>query len=273
MQSFFVHKLQGSTVIGLRSIRDMVERHRRRVLNAGERIRRAAHLYKIERFYRRADRAPQRQALTQSFVRRYADDIAHHPMRDQVSQTAMRSMLHDETLLLLYFFARRARVVLEIGPYTGGSTIAMAHGLKGCGGRLVAIEPGGAHYHPHFPSTDILRDLKEHIDRAGVRDTVQVVEGRSSEPAVKERVFSLLAPASAGLLAIDADGNVARDFECYRSLLAPDCVIVLDDYSGTETVKIDPVRAWVKDATAAGIVRELGVFRWGTWFGQLLPRN
>jgi hypothetical protein len=56
----------------------------------------------------------------------------------------------------------------------------------------------------------------------------------------------------------------------YSPMLTRDAVIVLDDYRTEESnVKEDATRQWVQDALARGIVREIGVFRWGTWFGKI----
>jgi predicted O-methyltransferase YrrM len=179
-------------------------------------------------------------------------------------------MLHQETLLLLNFFARRAHgPVLEIGPYTGGSTIAIARGLKDRTGTglLVTIEAGGAYAHPQLPSADIIADLRKNLTAFGTDRLVRVIQGWSDRRAAIKASRRMLARETIDLFVIDGDGHVGRDFWIYEPLLSDNCVLVFDDYEG-ETEKTKPVSNWVKRATARGLVTDLGVYLWGTWVGQ-----
>jgi predicted O-methyltransferase YrrM len=184
-----------------------------------------------------------------------------------------RSMLHQETLMLLDHFARGARHgVLEIGAYVGGGTAVMAKALEEARSTVpfVSIEAGGKHDHPHLPSADILTDLRKTLAGAGVLHRVQIVEGWSNTPETVKAVATALDGRGIDMLVIDADGAIARDFMLYSPMLTRDAVLVLDDYRTEESnVKEDATRQWVQDALARGIVREIGVFRWGTWFGKI----
>lgn len=68
------------------------------------------------------------------------------------------SMLSLQVLAILRFLARVAKGrVLEIGPYVGGSTVALCTGAANANAeRVISIEVGGRYEeHPHVPSRDI----------------------------------------------------------------------------------------------------------------------
>ena len=205
-------------------------------------------------------------------VARYVSNLSSHPLYTQMSGIKNISMLHVDVLLLLRLLALSARGgILEIGPYVGGSTIAIASGVRdGKSSTFVSIEPGGKYLeHPEYPSGDILGDLKDNLRTANVSQYVTVVEGHSDNSAVRERVHDLLHEPGVSLLFIDADGEVDRDMELYRPLLKPDCFVVFDDYlsPGAEKKEIR-VRSFVDDEVRQGRLDPLGVFGWGTWFGR-----
>lgn len=184
-------------------------------------------------------------------------------------------MLHPETLAALNLLAARTRsAVLEIGPYIGGSTIAIASATRG---RVpfVTLEHGGAHDHPSLPTQDTVADLKANLERAGLSDAVQILVGISREPGMKERVAEALGGRQITLCMIDADGRVGLDFEAYQDLMAEDCVLVFDDYETRDegNVKQSLVKSWVLEAERAGLVTRLGVLPWSTWFGVRGRRN
>ena len=61
------------------------------------------------------------------------------------------SMLHPDVLTLLYYLSRKSTGdIFEIGPYIGGSTIALAEGMRDSGRQrvLVTVEQGGRLEHP-----------------------------------------------------------------------------------------------------------------------------
>ena len=189
------------------------------------------------------------------------------------------SMLHTDVLMLLYHFARTGRGgILEVGPYLGGSTIAMAWGLRdaeGSGGKpdparpLVTIEPGGKFpEHPSRPSDDILRDLRRNLAKREAEAWVTLVEGYSwDEKATGPKVRRALKPGSVGLVFLDADGSVERDLSLFGDLLRPDCAVVVDDYLGSE-LKSGPTREQVDARVAAGTLEPYGIYGWGTWVGR-----
>jgi predicted O-methyltransferase YrrM len=188
-----------------------------------------------------------------------------------IDRMKQRSMLHQETLSLLDHFARRAeRGIVEIGAYVGGATAVIAKALQETGSAVpvISIEPGGAHDHPQIPSKDILRDLKATLASEGVSDRVQIIENKSRAPGTLSAVRAALSGRKVDLLVIDADGWVGKDVEHYAPLLCDGAIVVLDDYHCEgANVKENLVRDWVDGAVAQGLLRELGVFKWGTWFG------
>ena len=87
------------------------------------------------------------------------------------------------------------------------------------------------------------------------------------DQAVIAKVKEQFGPNEVGLFIFDADANVRRDIDCYSDRFADGCWIVIDDYiSATE--KAGPTRAQVDELTAAGRLRALGVYGWGTWMGR-----
>jgi len=180
-------------------------------------------------------------------------------------------MLHVETLTLIAYFAERtAGAVLEIGTYVGGATAVIGSVLRETTGRVhVAIEPGGSYAHKDLPSDDILRDLKFNLSRFSVDKTVSLIEGRSNDAETVARVEALLQSREIGLLVLDADGRPDRDMPLYAPFLADGCIIVMDDYLEMEVAQKEAsVRSWVASAGESGLVKDLGVYRWGTWVGQ-----
>ena len=69
--------------------------------------------------------------ITKSNIEKYMTNISSHPLYAQMEEIKKISMLHVEVLLLLRLFARATKAgILEIGSYIGGSTIAIALGVK-----------------------------------------------------------------------------------------------------------------------------------------------
>jgi predicted O-methyltransferase YrrM len=183
-----------------------------------------------------------------------------------------RSMLHQETLTLFDYFARRARHgILEIGAYIGGGTAVIAQALKESGSDIpfVTCEPGGSHdNHPHIPSSDILADLKKTLSDHALLGCVKIVEGWSNTSNTVETVNAIFGEQGIDLIIVDVDGGIERDFNLYRPLLRPGAIIVCDDYiCDGQNAKELPTRKWVHEAVGRRIVHTLGVVKWGTWFG------
>jgi len=182
------------------------------------------------------------------------------------------SMLHLDVLTLIYHFTKTTEGdILEVGPYLGGSTIAAAFGVRDSGKprTIISIEHGGKCVHPRLPSKNILKDLKKNLRKRGVANLVTLLEGHSGRKEITSAVKERLQPRGTSLLIIDADGNVKRDIELYRDLLADGCWIVIDDYfmPGSESKELK-TRPTVDALVSAGELETFGFYGWGTWIGR-----
>ncbi len=184
------------------------------------------------------------------------------------------SMLHQDVLTLLYYLARHgAGDILEIGPYIGGSTIALAKGVRDADRKrtFVTVEQGGKLEHPNVPSRDIVADLKENLASNRVADLVHLIVGGALAKGTNDEVRRQLRPASVGLLVMDADGAVQNALDSYRDLLIDDCWVVIDDYfamAGPALDKAVRTKAQIDSLGKSGELEGLALFGWGTWFGR-----
>jgi predicted O-methyltransferase YrrM len=193
-----------------------------------------------------------------------------YPWCDQLNRTI--SMLHPDVLALLYHFGAKAKgPVLELGPYIGGSTIAIARGLAegGSGLKVTTVEAGGKLDHADHPSMDIVASLRANLSKHGVKAHCELVVGNSRDPAVVQKVRQAAAGANFGLFVIDSDGRVNDDLNLYRDLLAPRAYLVVDDYYAPGNRDKESItRPQVDDLEKRGLVESFGVHGWGTWFGR-----
>lgn len=215
-----------------------------------------------------------RAHLAASDVQRVLDAIRGTALWRELDELKRStSMLHTDVLVMLYAFASVVEGgILEFGPYVGGSTIAIAKGLRRSRRQVpfVTVEVGGRHDHNMIPSLDILADLRRNLAAHGVSDLSRIVVGFSNEPHVLAEIERTFGPAGLGLWMIDTDGQVGRDFRNCLRYCRPGCIVVIDDYvSDWVPEKTSPTRAAVHEAVAAGRTRPIGVYGWGTWIGQV----
>jgi predicted O-methyltransferase YrrM len=203
-------------------------------------------------------------------VARGPGDMAVLPSLKLAAAAARRiSMLAEDALIEL---ARLASLSdgpsIELGPYIGGSTCALAAPQKA---RVVSVEIGGANReHPQLPTDDTVADLEANLAKAGVRNRVSIVVGHFGRLSVFERVRDQLQGQRAGMLFVDVTPGTEIAVQQYASLLRPDAYIVIDDYKSEYAVeKAAQVRAFVDRAVADGLFEGFGVYGWGTWFGRL----
>jgi predicted O-methyltransferase YrrM len=213
--------------------------------------------------------------IGESNLKEYLSLARFHPAYPALLRARALSMLHIDTLILLRLFAYASALpVLEIGPYTGGSTIALCHGLRaaGRGLPLISIERGGSlPDHPDRPSSDIIADLERNVAAAGVADVVKLIAGHAREKAVVDRVAAILDGRQVGMLVVDSDGRVSEDWALYARFMAPHVILTIDDYvSDIAIEKAALVKPWVDRMVAEGRFRSLGMHGWSTWFGQLV---
>ena len=202
---------------------------------------------------------------------RLARSYRRDPWWPELQSLRRISMLHFETLYLLRSLAARTKdAIIEVGPYIGGSAIALGRGLQiGGGGPLISVEMGGSYPSHAVPTNDIIADLKSNVEAYGLTGVVHIIEGFTTDAAVDAAVNRIVAGRTIGLLFLDADGNVERDFELYRGRLSRGSILVYDDYITEQAPeKQTTIKAWVDQAVASGIVENLGLYRWGTWVGR-----
>lgn len=199
------------------------------------------------------------------------------PLDSRITRVT-QSMLHRKVLTMLEHAAATTNgAVVEIGAYIGGSTIAMARGIRDSGRPrpMFAIELGGAHpTHPDLPSDDIFADLEANLRTRELNPYVTLLRGFSSDRAIVDVVKRSLAERRMpiGLLCVDADGDVQRDLDLYLPMCGHGSLLVVDDYSGPpDNIKADLTQCAVDALVSSGRARPLGVFGWGTWMGIYAP--
>jgi predicted O-methyltransferase YrrM len=194
------------------------------------------------------------------------------PVGKALNEIKNISMLHTDVLILLHYFAKRSEgAILEIGPYVGGSTIAICEGIKASSKKapFISIEKGGQYLtHPHIPSKDIFDDLQKNLEKYKVKPFVKLLKGTSYDPIIIQTVQTLLNKDSIALLLIDADGNIENDFKIYLPYCKPGCILVIDDYT-TESAqeKGAPTKAHIDKLVKEGKIKPFGVYGFGTWVG------
>jgi predicted O-methyltransferase YrrM len=192
------------------------------------------------------------------------------PLHHQLMKAADYSMLDIDVLVLIYHMAKICEGnILEIGSFLGASTVAAGLGARASGRekKFISVEPGGRLKDHRLATKDIFKDLTKHVARAGLLDSVTLINGSSFETPTIATVRERLAPGDVGLFIFDADANVRRDIDCYGDRFANGCWMVIDDYvSATE--KAGPTRAQVDELTAHGRLLPLGFYGWGTWVGR-----
>jgi len=180
------------------------------------------------------------------------------------------SMLHTDVLILLNIMATRSQGnLLEVGPYLGGSTIALASGVQDSTGRkVVSIEAAQGFGHPDFPSENIIRDLRKNLETWGQIGKVDIVEGFSREAPIVQRVRQLLPPKTVSVCFLDADGHPEKDLEHYEDLLETGAYLLVDDFMSPGSDKGDSTREEISRLIDSGKVVPYGIYGWGTWVGR-----
>lgn len=183
------------------------------------------------------------------------------------------SMLHPDVLAFLYHLGSVLDgPALEFGPYIGGSSVAFARGAKDSsrgGVVLTSVEVGGRSDHPTLPVSDIVQKLKENLSRYKVAPMIRVIVGNSRSDEVRKEIKAL-GSRSFDAFVDDSDGHLLSDLELYRDILSPRAFLVVDDYfSPGAPEKELTTKAELDALESKGIVRSLGVYGWGTWFGRL----
>lgn len=207
---------------------------------------------------------------SETSIRQLAASWQQQPHASFIRDIKQRSMLNHETLTVMHHLAGLAQGdILEIGSYIGGATATLARG-KRSEAQVISVELGGSLDNPYLPSKDIISDWHTTIAMYAAGPDVHMIKGWSYEAHVIAEVRSRLGSRKVGMLIIDANGQPETDFANYRDLIDPNAFLVVDDYdTGSTNEKEEPVKAFVAGLVSTGTAKSLGVYSWGTWFGQL----
>jgi len=217
------------------------------------------------------DQAAECFELMQRLIEYRYDKPLHHLLM----KAADYSMLSEDVLVLVYHMAKVCYGgILEIGSFLGASTVVAGLGARASGRekKFISIEPGGALKDHKLATRNIFKDLTKHVARAGLANAVTLLNGSSFDSNVIANVKAKLDPGEVGLFIFDADANVRRDIDCYRSLFRDGCWMVIDDYISA-TNKAGPTRTQVDELTAEGRLQPLGFYGWGTWVGRWIKQH
>src|SRR5437868_7842192 len=135
--------------------------------------------------------------LMQRLIEYRYDKALHH----QLMKAADYSMLSEDVLVLIYHMAKVCLGgILEIGSFLGASTVAAGLGIRDSGKRktFLSLEPGGALKDHKLATKNIFKDLTKNVTRAGLADSVTLVNGSSFDDAVITSVKARFGPGEVG---------------------------------------------------------------------------
>lgn len=152
-------------------------------------------------------------------------------------QKKCNGMLSPEVYRAMYEAARAAPMpfIVEVGTAHAAGTVSLALGLRDSGrkGHVYTFEKivggsrekfGGVNENVHI--------IEENIAAFGVSDIVKLIVGD-----VADRAFELPQEGTVGLLCLDADGAIDRDFQLFYSRLDDEAIIIVDDVANYTRVK------------------------------------
>ena len=205
--------------------------------------------------------------------------LAHLPETDvyaQILELEEFSMLHWEVLAILRFLAKNRRgAILEIGPFIGASTIAMAQASDADKHPIITVEKDCAYYdHPQIPTKDIISDLRRNLRRYNVQDKITIIKGNCADANTIEEIKRAFGASKIGLFMIDADGHVDRYFKNFARYCHSFAYLVIDDYLSEDAErKTALIAPYIDRMVAEGKMRQIGIYGWGTWVGQLVDNR
>lgn len=223
------------------------------------------------------DLAAGRSRLDAALVATYLAHLEHSNARAEMLSIDRISMLHPDTLALLRACAIEARHgVLEIGAYIGGSTCALAAGLRDSAPvPFLTIEPGGAYPdQPWLPTDDIIADWTANVAGMGLSGYTQLFKGWANSPAAVCALREVLgSDGRVDLVFMDANGAFWPNLGPFVDLFTDDCLFVMDDYHSVEGTqeKALNIHFAVNHLRDRGGLVEFAPVRWSTWFGRLGP--
>src|SRR5436190_7421148 len=132
------------------------------------------------------------------------------PLHHQLMKAADYSMLSEDVLVLIYHMAKVCEGgILEIGSFLGASTVAAGMGARDSGQakKFLSIEPGGQLKDHKLATKNIFKDLTKHVARAGLENSVTLLNGSSFDDHVTATVKNNFAAGEVGLFIFDADAK------------------------------------------------------------------
>ena len=194
-------------------------------------------------------------------VERYLHELRPEPSEVMAEMEAVAErdsvpIVHWETGRFLAALCRALDpVVLEVGTAIGYSTLHMAEQLGA--GRVVTLER----------DPDRVRQARDNLERAGVADRVELIEGDALEV-----IPTLSGPF--GLLFVDASkGEYRRYIELAAPLLAERCTLVVDNLLmyGEVALPDGAETRWNPDSLAAARDLNAELLRSEDWLACVLP--
>lgn len=144
-----------------------------------------------------------------------------------------RGYLSPTVYYKMYSYAKAAPAghAIDIGPAQGGSSVAIAKGLlkknKIVDWKVYSIEKG--HSSNALSSRNGIDEnqatIEQNLKRFNVDSITEVIMKYSDEAFTVDSI-----PSPISVLCIDADGALDRDFNIFYNHVAPDGVVILDDY-------------------------------------------
>lgn len=223
------------------------------------------------------DLAAGRARLDAGLVASYLAHLDGSVARAEMLSIDRFSMLHPDTLALLRACAIEARRgVLEIGSYIGGSTCAIAAGLRDSTAvPFLTIEVGGSYPdQPWLPTNDIIADWSANVASLGLSRYTALFQGWANDPAAVTALRDRLGPGGqVDLVFMDANGAFWPNIGPFADLFTDDCLFVMDDYHSVEGTqeKALNINFAVNHLRDRGGLVEFAPVRWSTWFGRLGP--
>ena len=198
--------------------------------------------------------------------------VPDDPLVSRLQAFKAVSMLAVETLVLMHGFALEARgAVLEVGAYAGGGTLALALAAQTTGGPpVIAVDRGGSYLGEEHRIADIEAAWHGNLARHGLAAHARLIVGNTGSAACQAQVRAAAGSEQLRLVCLDADGFVWSHLAGLADLLAPDCLLMVDDLAPLDPArpKRGRTRAAMADALSAGVVVTHAQVPWSTWFGR-----
>jgi predicted O-methyltransferase YrrM len=121
--------------------------------------------------------------------------------------------------------AAPGEVFVEVGTAHGAATVCLALALRdsGRGGRVYSFDRFGKGGRAAYANGRNLEIARESLAAFGVADMVGIVPGDIAKAEVPVSIDG------AGLLMLDCDGRIDRDFAAFYDRLRPGATIIIDD--------------------------------------------